>query len=231
MIPAPQPAGARSSRIPENRRTRPSRRADTFRLLREYVRTPRSVGAVAPCSPALAREMVRPIDWTGVRTVVELGAGTGAITSLVTSSASADCRIVLIERNPRLVNLLRYRHPAADVVHGDAQHALEHCRRLGVNRADVILAGLPWASLGTATQWRCLRTIRLLLADDGSFATYAQVQALALPAARRFARRLHEEFAHVAASRVVWRSMPPSLVYHCRGVVRTPGRAGAGSVG
>lgn len=183
------------------------------------------MGAVAPCSPALAREMVRLIDWSRVRTVVELGAGTGAISSLVISSAPATCRVVLIERNPRLVDVLRVRHPTADIVHGDAQEAGSHCRALGVSRADVILAGLPWASLTTRTQARCLREIRGLLADDGAFATYAQVQGLALPAGRRFARRVEAEFASVDPSRIVWRSVPPSLVYHCRGVIRARHRA------
>jgi len=194
-------------------------------MLREYVRAPRAVGAVAPCSPALAREMVSLIDWTRVHTVVELGAGTGAISSLVLASAPADCRVILIERNPRMVSLLRARHSHADVVHGDAQQATSHCRALGVARADVILAGLPWASLAARTQTRCLREIRTLLAEDGTFATYAQVQGLALPAGRRFARRVEAEFEHVNPSRIVWRSVPPSIVYHCHGVLRARPRA------
>jgi phospholipid N-methyltransferase len=169
--------------------------------------------------------MVRAIDWPRVNTVVELGAGTGAVSSQVIGAAPSSCRVILIERSPRLAEVLRVRYPTADVVHGDAQQAAHHCRRLGVSRADVILAGLPWASLPVLTQWRCLRRFRSLLADDGSFATYAQLQGLALPAGRRFARELQAAFAHVRPSGIVWRSVPPSLVYHCRGVIRTRDRA------
>lgn len=201
--------------------TRSSRITETLRLLKEYVRTPRDIGAVAPCSPALTREVVARIDWPNARAIVELGAGTGGITSLVIASAPPNCRVILIERNPRLVSVLRDRYPAAEIVHGDAQHAARHCRDLGVEHADVVLAGLPWASLPPLVQGRCLRGIRSLLGSEGAFATYAQVQGLILPAGRRFARQIQAAFADVVRSPIVWRSVPPSLVYHCRGAAPT----------
>ena len=41
-----------------------------------------------------------------------------------------------------------------------------------------------------------------------------------MPSGRRFARQLQTAFTHVDRSRVVWRSVPPSIAYRCRGVVR-----------
>ena len=49
-------------------------------FLRQFVQSPRTVGAVLPSSPALARAMLAPIDFASARTIVEFGPGTGAFT-------------------------------------------------------------------------------------------------------------------------------------------------------
>ena len=90
--------------------------AESVRLLREYFRTPRTVGAVAPCAPGLAHEMICEIDWPRAHTLVELGPGTGAVSSRVIATAPPTCRIVLVEQNRRLCDVLRRRHPSAEVV-------------------------------------------------------------------------------------------------------------------
>ncbi len=53
------------------------------------------------------------------------------------------------------------------------------------------------------------------LADGGQFATFAYLHGLPLPAARRFRKRLGAFFSSVGRSRIVWRNLPPALVYQC----------------
>ena len=49
-------------------------------FFRQFLRSPRSIGAVLPSSPALARVMLAPIDFSTAQAIVEFGPGTGALT-------------------------------------------------------------------------------------------------------------------------------------------------------
>ena len=55
-----------------------------------------------------------------------------------------------------------------------------------------------------------------LLSEGGYFATFAYLQGLMLPAGIRFRKLLNELFSEVTTSRVVWKNLPPALVYRCR---------------
>ena len=55
--------------------------SDNARFLREFVRDPVHMTAIAPSSRGLAEAMVAAVLGVGHPTVVELGPGTGAITA------------------------------------------------------------------------------------------------------------------------------------------------------
>src|SRR5579883_2753644 len=91
-------------------------RATTF--LRQFVRSPRTVGAILPSSPALAEAMLAPIDFGRARTIVEFGPGTGAFTRAIASRLASDARYLGIELNAAFVSTLRQEFPQLDFVHG-----------------------------------------------------------------------------------------------------------------
>ena len=51
-----------------------------LRFLREYIKTPNTIGAIAPSSRRLAAAMTDVIDFRRARCIVEYGAGTGVFT-------------------------------------------------------------------------------------------------------------------------------------------------------
>lgn len=59
-----------------------SRIAEGMVFLRRFVGAPRQVGSVIPSSPYLTRAVLDKIDWSQVRNVAELGAGTGVFTQI-----------------------------------------------------------------------------------------------------------------------------------------------------
>jgi phosphatidylethanolamine/phosphatidyl-N-methylethanolamine N-methyltransferase len=68
----------------------------------------------------LARTMAQYVDVDSTEPVVELGPGTGAITSALIEHGVDQKRLVLVEYNPGFCALLRDRYPHAKVVQGDA---------------------------------------------------------------------------------------------------------------
>lgn len=185
------------------------------RFLSEFVKTPGVVGAVAPSSASLARKMVEWIDWPEARTVIEYGPGTGVFTERIRRRLHPGGRFLAIEINPLFAARLARRYP--DVrVHQDCVRNVEAvCRRDGVTQVDAIVCGLPWAVFGDEAQTDILRGMTAVLKPGGQFATFAYVQGLLLPAARRFQSKLRGHFSRIERSRIAWANFPPARVYRC----------------
>jgi phosphatidylethanolamine/phosphatidyl-N-methylethanolamine N-methyltransferase len=184
------------------------------RFLKEFVSKPQEIGAIAPSSPALARAVVRSIDWGLVRVVVEYGPGLGAITAeILTRTEGKD--FFAVELNEAYADRFRRSFPEVrlyrDSVANVAAIAAEH----GVEAVDCVISGLPWAIFSEAVQDELLDATFEILREGGQFVTFAYMHGLALPAGRRFRRKLGRRFRKVDRSGIVWRNTPPAVVYHC----------------
>lgn len=195
---------------------RTGRRGARRAFLAAALRNPGQFGAVAPSSPSLAAVIASVVPTTGAPVVVELGPGTGAMTTAIEARLASDARHVAIELDPRMVGFLRQAHPGLEVVEGDAVKLHAMLAELGIEQADAVVSGLPWALFDEATQVLILAQVASVIGPDGVFATFAYRHGMALAAARRFRRTLHATFAEVVLTPTVWRNMPPAFVYVCR---------------
>ena len=184
-------------------------------FLREFLRHPGMVGAVAPSSPLLAREMVLQAGVREASTIVEFGPGTGAFTREILACARPGARFLAIERNPALARLLQQELPSVRIFEDSVENLGALHREEGIDQVDCILSGLPWAAFAEDLQDRLLGEAWKALAPGGRFVTFAYLQGLLLPAGRRFARKIRDRFGQVTRSPVVWRNLPPAFVYRC----------------
>jgi phosphatidylethanolamine/phosphatidyl-N-methylethanolamine N-methyltransferase len=185
-------------------------------FVREFLRSPLTVGAVAPSSGALARVVTAPVPRTGDPVVVELGPGTGAFTAAIQRRLAGRGRHIAVEVNERFAAQLAARHPGVEVARTDAGALGEILAERGVDRADVLVSGLPWAAFAESRQRDVLAAVVGVLSPHGAFTTFAYVHARWSPPARRLLRSLESRFDEVVVSRTVWANLPPALVYHCR---------------
>src|ERR1700685_397668 len=95
---------------------KPLRLDDEVRFLRSWIEKPLHMGAVMPSGRVLARTMAQYVDIDSAGPVVELGPGTGAITSALIEHGVDQKRLVLVEYNPGFCALFRRRDPFATVV-------------------------------------------------------------------------------------------------------------------
>ena len=191
---------------------RGARRAFFAALLRK----PGQIGAVAPSSPSLAGVIASVVPTAGAPVVVELGPGTGAVTTAIDARLDPGARHLAVELDPRMAGFLRQAHPGLEVVEGDAAKLQSLLEERGVEHADAVVSGLPWALFDDVTQASILSQVAAVIGPDGVFATFAYRHGMALAAARRFRRTLRATFAEVQLTPTVWRNMPPAFVYVCR---------------
>ena len=111
--------------------------ADNFRFLKALIARPKTVGAVIPSSPALARAMARQID-PKAGPVLEIGPGTGVISEAILERGVAPAQLTLVEYDDELARYLAERFAHVQVIQGDA-FDLDHTLRG--------LDGLPFGAI------------------------------------------------------------------------------------
>lgn len=188
---------------------------ESLRFLREFIRRPTRVGAIAPSSRWLARTMVESGDLRKADTVVELGPGTGSFTRAILDRIAPSATFFVMEVNAEFATSLRRRFPDLTVHNDSAERLPEYLPAHGKSAVDCILSGLPWASLPMPVQEGVMSAVVESLRPGGTFATFAYLHALYLPNARRFRKRLEDLFTRVELSPVVWLNVPPAFVYRC----------------
>ena len=119
---------------------RPERDPHRGVFFRSWLRDPFHVGSVAPSSRWLAKLMA-----TGVHAgacVVELGAGTGTLTTALLETGVREEDLFLVEQHQDFAAVLRARFPRANVIEADAASLTQ---RLGAlrGRVDYAISGLP----------------------------------------------------------------------------------------
>ena len=140
---------------------------ERLRFLRAFVANPRQVGAVLPTSRWAVRDMLDLADLPGAGLVVELGAGTGSQTGEVLRRLGPDARLVALEIDPALADVLegRFDDPRLQVVRGSAEQLADH---LGGRLADVVVCALPFTSLEQGLRRRILDQLPRALAPGGT---------------------------------------------------------------
>ncbi len=188
----------------------------TFKLIAQFCKSPQSVGTVVPSSRELVEEMLAPIDFSRLTTLVEYGPGTGSITSVIADRLSGSSRYIGIEINGKFHEDLCRRFPQFTFVNKDATDVGAILRSFNIEQVDAIVCGLPWASLPSTLQPLILDGVKQYLRPGGIFITYAFLQGLLLPGAWTLRRRLHARFFSVKTTRIVWNNVLPAFAYVCR---------------
>jgi len=131
-------------------------------------------GAVVPSQRFLVSKMIAPVpvDYDG--TIVELGAGTGALTVHL-AARCPKARVLACEINPVLARDIEDRlrtsglEQRVQVISDSAEHLLASLRRQGTRPPDFVISGIPLGNLDRETVLTLVRSIRATLSKGGMY--------------------------------------------------------------
>ena len=168
----------------------------------EIIDSPRSMGAICPSSPLLARRMASLVK-SGDGKVVELGGGTGTVTAALLDRGIDPKQLIVVEQSAKLSALLRRRFPEVTVINGDAARLKE---LLGPDSGKVaaIVSSLPLRSLAPQTVRNILGQLEQVLRTDGLFLQYTYSH-------RDLRSRLSSRFISIHSC-TVWGNLPPARI-------------------
>ncbi|MGH3718493.1 MAG: class I SAM-dependent methyltransferase [Pseudonocardiaceae bacterium] len=185
-------------------------------FLAAVLRNPATVGAVAPCSPHLGARLAAVVPRVGEPVVVELGPGTGSVTTAIEYRLAGRGRHVAIEIDPVLARYLRAEHAGVEVLVGDAAELERLFAEHQVSSVAAVVSGLPWSLIDAHVQRVIIEATARSLRPGGCFTTFAYLHALSMTRARQFQTLLGEVFDEVLTTRTVWWNLPPAVTYVCR---------------
>jgi phospholipid N-methyltransferase len=200
--------------------------------LRRYLTAPATIGAIAPSSQRLARALAAPfLARTRPARVLEVGAGTGAITRFLGEHLRPGDELDVCELQPELAELLE-----RDVLGVEPLASAQAAGQVRLIRGsveaidapgyyDFIVCGLPFTAFAAADVRRILAVIERNLTPGGVFSyfEYRGVRRLACTfrrgeggrRVRRVSRLMDRRIAqHEIRRRAVWWNLPPAWGRH-----------------
>lgn len=180
---------------------------DALKFMCKYVRHPARIGAVCPSSSFLARRMAAAVgSVVEGDVIVELGAGTGAVTSkLCPLAAGGGAKLYCVEFDGALARILEERFPAAVIVNDSAENIEKILAGEDSKRVKAIVSCLPLVSLPGKVVSAILNASENALPKGGRFIqfTYNLVRS---PESLGFKKMRHEKVSFVALN------IPPARV-------------------
>ena len=176
-----------------------------------WLRNPRHIASLAPSSAALAQLMAKRVPLSLDQPVIELGAGTGAVTRALLYAGVAPANLVVVERDAQLASLLRTRFPGTHVIQGDAVQLQRLLHDRGITSIACVVSSLPLLTLPMRAQIAILRASFTLLDEGGELIQYTYSPFS--PIAPRILKRMALSGQRIGH---IWRNVPPATVWAFR---------------
>lgn len=184
--------------------------ANELRFIRELIREPASVGAIAATGKYAARAMAARIPLGSSLPVLELGPGTGSITRAILQRGVPPEKLVSVEHSSEFCDHLRERFPGVNIVNGDALDLKSALAGTPFRRFSAVVSGVPLLNLPKPARAKMI-TDALSLCEPGA----PLVQFTYGP---RPPMQAAEGAFSVSFEELIVRNVPPAWIYVYRSV-------------
>jgi phosphatidylethanolamine/phosphatidyl-N-methylethanolamine N-methyltransferase len=177
-------------------------------FFKAFIENPLRTGSIVQSSPFLTERMLKNIDFTNHRCIVEFGGGSGTFTKQILKKISRDTVLLCFEIDPGLAKQIsaNIQDKRLKVICDSAENIDIYLKKYGFEKADCIISGLPLASLPKETSRTILSQAYEYLHSGGQYIQF-QYSLTSL-------RHLKYIFSTVSVT-FVFLNFPPAFVYSC----------------
>lgn len=176
-------------------------------FLRKFCRHGFAIAAMKPAGRALAAAHCQHVDASRPQVIVEIGAGTGAVTMAVAQRMHKDSLLIAVEIDQDFASILRSSCPQATVLACDACELPSHLAALKVSKIDLMISCIALPYVPRAVNEAIFGCLDLM----GPDAWFTQQTLVPL-----VYRKMYQRLFHEVHFRMVFANLPPGGVYHCR---------------
>jgi len=182
-----------------------SKRIDFFKVAVKNLKTS---GTIAPSSRFLAQKMIKNIDFSTAKVLVELGAGDGVITHQILKKITPDAHLICFEVNDEFYkHLQQINHPQLTVLKVSAEEIQIELEKLGYTKACHIISSLPLTIIPKEISQVILKNSLDSLIANGTFIQYQY--------SLTYFKYLKEVFKDEISLGFELLNIPPAFIYRC----------------
>jgi len=134
-------------------------------FIKKFVSCPRTIGSIAPSSPYLTESMLSGIEWQNIKTIAELGAGTGVFTRQIIKNMDIKSRLLVFEIEPEFRR--RLCSETKMKIYNDAAKLPSIIEHEGITHVDLIISSLPFTVIPREITERIIEGIVKSMRRDG----------------------------------------------------------------
>ena len=181
---------------------------DALLLLSNFIKKPKEVGAIAPSSKFLTKEIISNIDFKASKNIVELGPGLGTFTKAILEKSSPKTRLFCFEINNKFCDYLGKNiiDERLIIMNEGAEKIKKNIKKFKIEKVDYVISGLPFMNFSNSKKRKILQEIRNLLNDEGKFVLFQYTNGLS---------SLLESYFSNVDRKFVPLNVPPAFVYAC----------------
>ncbi|MBS3114622.1 methyltransferase [Candidatus Woesearchaeota archaeon] len=181
---------------------------DSLLLLSNFIKNPKEVGAVAPSSKFLTKEIIKNIDFKNSKNIIELGPGLGTFTKRILKKSKPNTKLFCFEVNKQFCSYLKKNviDERLIVVNASAEKINNNLKIFNIQDVDFIISGLPLLNFPDAKKRAILHEVKNSLCDNGKFILFQYTNGLG---------KILESYFNKVNRSFVPLNIPPSFVYVC----------------
>jgi len=152
----------------------------TIKFFRESLKNLKTVGTITRSSKYLCKGMVKPIDFSTAKVIVELGAGDGVVTEHILEAMAPDAKLLAFELNHKFCNQMRnkLKDDRLIIVEDDASKLPHYLSENGLGKIDAVISAIPFTIIPEEITYKIVNTCKDHMVDNG---TYVQIHYSLIP--------------------------------------------------
>ncbi|MEP7196306.1 MAG: rRNA adenine N-6-methyltransferase family protein [Saprospiraceae bacterium] len=136
-------------------------------FIKEGFKKFKSIGSISKSSRFVAKEMLKNINFNEKIVIVELGAGTGAITKFLMEKMNEESKLIIIESNEAFCRKLQVGlDHRVILIQDSAEHIEDHIKNLNLGMVDYVVSSLPFVMFNEHLCIRILNSVSRVMKPD-----------------------------------------------------------------
>lgn len=190
-------------------------------FIKAFIKNPMGVSTILPASKALAEAMAVGSEIKDRKNIVEIGVGTGALTSAMLPLMGPDHKYMGFEIDQSFYKYLQKNfvkdHKSDIEKISSFEFRSESAEKVSdffaAESVDVVVSSLPWSVFESDVQNIILSEIYKIMKPGGVFTFYNYFTSSHFSLFQGFKGEVEYKFSSLTPAKKVWASLPPATVW------------------
>jgi phosphatidylethanolamine/phosphatidyl-N-methylethanolamine N-methyltransferase len=175
----------------------------------QFFKGAQTVGSFFPSTPILASKIVKHIDFSKAKYIVEVGPGTGVFTKKILKKLNENALFIAFELNEKFFNKLKneINDHRFILINGSAEELQSYLKENGITEIDYLISSIPLSNFKGKKIVTLLHSFRDIIGSTGTFIQFQY--------SFNQKRLFHNLFPNVKMDFTQF-NIPPAFIYVCK---------------